>query len=331
MLQYKVLIIGCGNIAGKFDEDKTQINGFLPLTHAGAFQKHGGFNILGCYDSDIERAKEFKRKWSVLYQFNSPDELMQSSAQFDVVSICSPTAFHEEHLLLAKQLKPTLIFCEKPISTSSNSACNIIDEIKLAGIKIAVNYNRRWDTKVRELRKQIDSGKWGHIRSVACFYNKGINNNGGHLIDLLIYLFGDLELIATGKPIFDFWNDDPTIPALLFDANGVSITLNPGYAKDFSIFEIEIISEKGVIRICNGGLQWKYRNVIESETFKGYFTLENDLLVEGEYMSTTLNAITNIYKFLSVGEALLSDDTNALNAQRLCEEIRARALKTFTE
>ena len=91
-------------------------------------------------------------------------------------------------------LAPKLIFCEKPISNSLEEVIKINSACKELGILLAVNYTRRWDEDIIRLKSEIDSNSRGSIRSVVTYYNKGILNNGSHILDFLNFLIGDIKV-----------------------------------------------------------------------------------------------------------------------------------------
>ena len=66
---FNVLIIGAGQIGSGFDNPESK----LVLTHANAFTKHNGFNIIGFVDSNKLVADKAAKKWSVL-SFSSIEE-----------------------------------------------------------------------------------------------------------------------------------------------------------------------------------------------------------------------------------------------------------------
>ena len=65
--KFTALIVGCGNIAGGYDERGTYPDAIL--THAGAYKSHGGFQITACIEPDEERRKTFMKTWDVEYGF----------------------------------------------------------------------------------------------------------------------------------------------------------------------------------------------------------------------------------------------------------------------
>lgn len=324
-----VLIIGCGNIAGSFDTHRK--SGEMPRTHAGAYAAHGQFSIHACVEPDDSRRTAFMARWAIKEGYASTAKLLAAygmtgqSTPFDVVSICSPTANHNEDALQALRLSPKLIFCEKPVSYDLQQTQNLVHRCSEQGVQLAVNHNRRWDPDVMRLQGELQTGQWGAIRSVAGQYNKGVLNNGTHMIDLLQLLLGPLTLVECGAPSFDFWTSDPSVPARLVSANGVPVTLSCGHAADYSLFELQIITERGIIAMEDSGLRWRTRASAPSLQFSGYQVLDEGQFATGRYFDTMLNAVANIHRALTTGEALASTGDSALSAQVICQAMLAQS------
>lgn len=318
-----VMIVGCGNIAGGFDQGRST-NDF-PYTHAGAYTRDGRFNITGCVEPDDARRAEFMQRWSVPEGYADIAELASHAGRYDVISVCSPTSEHYRDVLAAIDLKPELIFCEKPVTPSALQTAELVERCKIAGIVLVVNYTRRWDADVMRLRDELRAGVWGAIRSVTGVYTKGVLNNGSHMIDLLHLFFGKLELRSVGIPVWDMLSDDPAIPALLECTNNINVQLACGHAQDFSLFELQIVTEKGVICMEDGGLNWRIRRAIESPHFRGYRSLDAGERKSGALPAATLAAVTEIHAALTQGGSVSCAGENALAAQQICEAIRNRA------
>lgn len=319
-----VLIIGCGNIAGRFDESGGP--GVLPLTHAGAYRMHPGFRLAACVDPDQERLDAFGKYWEVDQKANKIEDLDHQSGAFDVISICSPTAFHTHHLEAALALTPRLVFAEKPLTTNALETGRWIDLFEQAGIALSVNYTRRWQPDIVSLAADLRAGQYGAVRSASGVYNKGIANSGSHMLDLLRNLLGEISLVAVGSPSWDFWEDDPTIPAMLQSENGVPIMLNIGDARDYSLFELCIVTESGTIDMIDGGTNWIWRTSDNSDQFPGYKSLGKSRMSEGNYSKAMLAAVSNIAEHIESGESLACNGRTALSAQTICDQIRSAAL-----
>jgi predicted dehydrogenase len=322
---YNVLIIGCGNIAGGFDIAQAMHS--LPLSHAGAYIQHGGFRLLACVDPDDDRRRVYAKHWSVEKHVANLTELVHSPGTFDVISICSPTSLHHEHVVSALALCPKVIFCEKPLTYDIRESEQLVRDCRTQSVTLAVNYSRRWDPSIDEVIGQLKGNHWGVVRSVVGHYNKGIINNGSHMVDLLLRLVGPLELVSVACVEFDFWDSDPTVAALLTASNGsVPVYLNPGNARDFAFFELEIVCELGVLRMHSGGMDWKFREAVPSTQFMGYRTLETGNQLKGRYLESMTLAIDNIYDHLCNGALIESTGEQAIQVQKLCMQIQREAL-----
>jgi predicted dehydrogenase len=317
----RVLMVGCGNIAGGFDIGRDPQD--WPYSHAGAYRRDGRFRMLACIEPDDARRHAYMASWDVPAGHRSIEEAAEG--QFDVISICSPSACHAHDLEVALALKPKLIFCEKPVTTSLAETERLVGQCADAGVKLAVNYSRRFDQQIVDLQTQMRLGTWGCLRSVVGTYNKGILNNGSHMLDLLSLLLGDLEIVTVGKPVFDYFPDDPAVPVWLESAEGVPVQLACGHAEDYSVFELQFIFARGVLAMEDGGLFWRTRRAEDSRVFKGYRVLDAGERSAGGYPQAMQNAIGNVYDSIYLGGCLASSGDTALATQRLCEIIRLRA------
>lgn len=320
----RVLIVGCGNIAGGFD--RARPNDAPPLTHAGGYARHGGFALTACVEPDRGRREAFMQRWSVPLGYASMEEALAAGTRADVVSICSPTASHSRDALSALRMSPQLLFCEKPATESAQETRQLMACCADAGVRLAVNYSRRWDPEVLRLAAELRSGAWGTVRSVSGVYCKGVQNNGSHLIDLLHLLLGRLELRQAGPAVHDALPHDPSVPAVLRVPGGALVQLACGHAADYALFELRLVTEKGVIEMEDGGLAWRLRTAAPSAVFEGYRTLQEEKRHPGGLEHAMLRAVAEIHRVVSDGAGVLSSTgANALEAQQLCEAMCAMA------
>ena len=320
-----VLLTGAGNIAGGFDADRPA--GLPPLTHAGAYRAHGGFSLLACVEPDPARRAAFMARWKVPHGFASLGEATRAGLRFDVASLCSPTEAHPADLRAVLELGVRLVFCEKPLAPSVAAAQLMVEACRVRGVPLAVNHNRRWDPAVQRMGREIAAGDWGALRCATGHYNKGVLNNGTHLIDLMHLLLGPLTLTAVGRPEHDHWPADPSVPMML-EAQGRPVLVNCGHAADYSLFELQLVFERGVVAIEAGGLRWRTRRATPSSEFAGYTVLDDGLLVEGSYLACMSRAVDNLHRTLTGGASLASTGDSALMAQQLAAAALERALRS---
>lgn len=317
--QLTVAIFGCGNIAGGFDRNPA--SEALPLTHAGAYVRDGRFSIRACVEPNEGRRKQFMAAWAIPKGYATTAEFLDSRERPDVMSICSPTAFHGEAIDAAAMLGPKLVFCEKPVTPSLADSEKAVGLCGKAGIRMAVNYTRRWDPDVELLRERLKSDHWGRLRAVTGIYNKGVLNNGSHMVDVLHMLLGPMALVGTGRPIYDHFEQDPTIPVWLKAPGGVEIQLAAAHADDYALFELQLVFEKAIVTMEDGGMVWRERVARESEVFEGYRTLDAGIRRAGAYPEAMLKAVDNIFRAVVHGDALASTGETALLAHGMCDSI----------
>jgi predicted dehydrogenase len=319
----RALIVGCGNTAGGFDAERPA--SAPPLTHAAAYNRHGGFRLVACVEPDAARREAFMQRWLVERGF-ATIEAAAVAGPFDVVSLCSPTAQHAAHIAAVLSLHPRLVFCEKPVTASADDTAAAVAVCTTAGVKMAVNHSRRWAPDVHRLHDELTRGHWGAVRSATGLYNKGVLHNGSHLVDLMQMLLGPLELLAAGLPVFDHWHDDPSVPALLQSRQGVPVTLNVAHAADYALFELQLLTERGMVVLEDGGAGWRLRRTAGGARFKGAAVLDGGQRVAGEFAASMAAAVADVHRVLTLGGMPASSGETALAAQRLSEEIGCRAL-----
>ena len=87
---YSAAIIGCGMIAGGYDE----LSGFQhAYTHAGAYARHPRFTLAAASDTRVERLHEFQQIWKVPRTYEDYGELLRRE-RVDVLSVCVPDHLH---------------------------------------------------------------------------------------------------------------------------------------------------------------------------------------------------------------------------------------------
>ena len=323
ILCLNVLIIGCGNIAG-FLEIKKPSEKRPPITHAGAFSKDSRFKIKACVEPNVHQREKFMKFWEIKTGYDDISQISIKENYFDVISVCSPNSHHFEHLTFALKLRPKVVFAEKPLTENLSEAKIIIEKYKKAKIKLIVNHTRRWDKSVEKFKFNLIKNKWGILRSINGVYNKGIMNNGIHLIDLLNFLVGEMDILFVGNPIHDYFDNDPSVPFMLKTKKGVNINVNCGHAGDFDIFEVQFIFSRGVVVMESGGSIWVERNIENSKYFHDYKSLGVQSRRKGTNILTFSNAISNIFNSIKNDEKLKSSAETAIIAQTLCNKIKKR-------
>lgn len=314
-----VLIIGCGRIAGGWDEGTASEDVY---THAGAYARDPGYRVVACIEPDAERRQAFMRRWRIPRGYTSLTEWRADGGVADVVSVCVPTPSHAEVLRALLPVRPRLVFTEKPLADDLATAAAIVDAYHAAEVALAVNYLRRWDPAMAELRRQLAAGDWGRIQSVSGWYTKGIRHNGGHLVDLLAFLIGPLRAIAAWPSSFPGGPDgDPTLHARLEGPGGVPVSVLGADHRAHSLFEVNIVADGGLIQVEDAGRAVRLRRTVPDGRFPGLSGLD-----AGSRAATGIGralpvALTNFQACLNGSAPLASSGDTALAALRLTEDL----------
>tara|TARA_Y100000590_G_scaffold211779_1_gene239969 strand:- start:4230 stop:5039 length:810 start_codon:yes stop_codon:yes gene_type:complete len=173
---------------------------------------------------------------------------MLENEKIDILSICTHPESHEEIVKTAVHSGVKMIFCEKPLSNTLNSAKRILEDCKNHNTKLAVNHFRRSDNFFIHLKNNIQNNFFGKIQHLNFYYTRGIANSGSHLFDLIRFLFGDI-LSITPISSFEEIYDDPTISCILELNDNLFCNLIGLNGENYRIFDLEIFGSNSKISI----------------------------------------------------------------------------------
>lgn len=249
-----VSIIGAGNIAGGFDEKKTD-DSIGIFSHAGAYKKSDKFILKNIFDIDTKRAKEFQQYWNVENICKKEEDII--SDYQDIISICSPDKFHFQTLKSILENKSCkTIFVEKPLGLNSEEVGIIYHLSQKSDINIVVNFQRHFDDAYSNIN--LINNK---ILSVNCYYIKGLNHIGITMIDTIIMILGFPKDVYTYNKIYNKDIKDYTYEFILFYDNfNVTIkSIDEENNYNYHIFDIDILTKNGrYIFTDNGNTVFKY-------------------------------------------------------------------------
>jgi len=315
-------IIGCGHIGTSYSNPQSKSGA---LTHAHAYAHDPRTELVALLDSKAEIAKKAAKVWGV--QAYDDLEEMFNNEKIDIVSICVPDEAHQKVLEKCLLYFPKAVFCEKPMTTSIVAARKLVGQYARAGIILSINFSRRWNPGVIQLKEDIQKGKYGQLLNAQGTYTKGILHNGSHMIDLMRYLCGEITQVRPLSSKADWKVSDPSVDAFLQFSNGASAHLCSGDERHFSIFELEMIFTKARVSLKNFGEDFFYEKVVSDPVYKGYKILK---LAEHKKLDSNKNILYAIAKLVDVLEgknALLSSGGEAYKTQLICHQILNGAMK----
>lgn len=232
----KYALIGCGRIST--NHIKAALNNKLQIV--------GVCDILSEKMEDILKKHELEKD-ATIHRFTDYKELIEKE-QPDLVSIATESGSHAEIALYCIDLGVNVII-EKPMAMSMEDANKIIELSEKKNVKVSACHQNRFNVAVQELRKALETGRFGKISHgsihVRWNRNKGyydqapwrgtwIQDGGAlmnqciHGIDLLRWMMGnEVEEVygATRQQFHDYLEAEDVGMAVVKFKNGAIGTI----------------------------------------------------------------------------------------------------------
>jgi len=336
MNTYKVAIIGAGSIGANKPDHIDYPNGPNVLTHAHAVSAHPRTELMAFVDTDNAKAVAACEKWDVDAMYPSVD-VMAIECKPDIVIVAVPTELHYDILMdiLDRPSHPKLIIAEKPFCQHGHQAITTESLYKDCNVPIMVDYIRRFSPGHQEIKKQIESGKFGKALNCRVLYTRGLRHEGCHAIDLMRSFFGECGNLLFPKMrkenfinymslpgIHDRDGQDPSLHIHYEFEKCNDIIFQPCDGRKYGIFEVDICFENCRIRLIDNGLYYEMYPITEENEW-GHKSL-NYQLTDVLRRETGLNLalyslINNAVNFLDGKEQLLCRAKDAIAVHEILE------------
>jgi len=198
---YRFVLVGFGRIGKR---------------HSAVLHEHPLAQLVALVDRDTARQDDPDYPRGVPF-FEDLEQFLQSPIQADVAIIATPNGWHCRQGIRALQQQMHVII-EKPMGVKSSDCEDLIKASRQAQRQVYVVKQNRYSPPARWLKELVDGGALGRIYQlqINCFWNreaayyrnsdwKGTAEwDGGilftqfsHFIDILYWVFGDIEHINT--------------------------------------------------------------------------------------------------------------------------------------
>lgn len=321
-MKLRAAVIGCGKIGSGFADDPALAGDVY--THAEAYVRCPTTELAAVCDRDPRVAALCASRWNVGESFTDAQELL-AEARPEIVSICTPDESHFELLRLAL-LAPSVraVLCEKPLATELDQGEELVRLAHETGKTIAVAYVRRYAENMRALRGFFDEGRIGAVRSVSGWYGNGVLHNGSHWFDLLRMLSGEVEWVEAADRLCE-GGSDSSLDVTLGLASSAVATLRAADNRHYTIFEMDLLGERGRVCIRNSGHTIDPYLAGPSERYMGYTELASEGHDFGDMRNMMLHAVDDLVDALESGRAPLCTVEDGLIALRIAVAARKSA------
>ncbi|MBX5469225.1 MAG: Gfo/Idh/MocA family oxidoreductase [Thermoleophilaceae bacterium] len=147
----------------------------------------------------------------------------------DIVDVCTPPGTHAE-IVAAAAAAGKAVLCEKPLAADYATALGAADAVRRAGVPNAIGFNYRRLPAVSLMKRMIDEGRVGEIllfrasflsdefldpsvpfdwRFERAMGGTTISDLGAHLIDMALWMVGDIADVSAQSRTFTTERVDP--------------------------------------------------------------------------------------------------------------------------
>jgi len=142
-------------------------------------------------------------------------DTMLRECDADAVILATPNTEHE-HQVLAAAAQGLHVFCEKPLSLSSDQARRMVTAMTDAGKVLGIGHERRFEPAMQQIKSWVQSGALGTVlhceaafshdklagldsdnwrTKIATAPAAGMTGMGIHLTDFMIWMFGPVKTV----------------------------------------------------------------------------------------------------------------------------------------
>jgi len=126
--------------------------------------------------------------------------------EIKVVLICSSTDTHADYIIKAARAGKN-IFCEKPVDLTIEKVKAALAEVKKAGVRLQIGFNRRFDHNFAHIRELAKNGALGQVQLVKITSRDPappplayVKVSGGIFLDMTIHDF-DMARFQAGSEV----------------------------------------------------------------------------------------------------------------------------------
>ncbi|WP_435102818.1 Gfo/Idh/MocA family protein [Halarchaeum sp. P4] len=331
-MTYRAGIIGAGGIAGlgilgMHDEEDIGRKKF-EASHAGGYAATDDIELVAVSDVDAEKLATFGDAWDLPEDALYTDhEAMLAEESLDVVSVCTPSYLHHEHVTDAVDIgNPDVVWCEKPIASSVSDAEEMIEACEEGDAELLVNHSFRFTEKLERLHELVhEEGVLGDVHSVSAQYRMELLRNSTHLLDTLVYLLdaraesvaghitGENEAVDSLDADIDV--DDAGGGGFVVMDDGTFTTVDCTVPRADSSMTLSFVGSEGKLYMNNDDGEWRYWRLDDGEHVEEPLPgIEGAWTWDEDYRRAFPNAAAHVAELLNGEAENRSPGTDALRS-----------------
>ena len=302
--------------------------GMIAEFHAHSIKSLDNVELIGFFDTNLEAAKKRAAEFNCR-AYQSLEELLSDSA-IEAVTIATPSGLHGEIAIAAAKAKKHIL-CEKPLEITVEKVDEIIKSCEENNVLLVPVFQIRFTKQVQTVLQAIKLGRLGKMLLASAkmrwfrsdeYYSSSnwrgtwdmdgggaLMNQAIHMIDLLLYLNGDVESVFaySGTLTHEIEVED-NLCAIVKYCNGsfgtieVSTSCAPGFPR-----ELELSGSEGTIAFGDDKItRWEFvEELEEDEAIKRDLAGEAD--AQGGKSPTNINMTGHACQIADLANAILNN------------------------
>jgi predicted dehydrogenase len=264
----RAAVIGLGRVGAGFSCSSNTLA--AAQNHADTYRLHPRTQLLAGSDPDATQRALCQERFACPV-FADPQEML-AVLQPEVVSICSPTHLHAEHLQMVLNAGVTRIWLEKPPAQTWHELQVLQQKVQQSQARVVVHYLRRYTPLLHFCRQAIREKKLGDLVALQMHYSRGLLTNGSHFLDLAFFLLDDpgrFQVVAVDAT----QREEPSALLRIGRDEGVAVTLT-GMNLDYHNLDLSMTFTRGRITLLHGGMERRWEERVAHPVFAGAFILQ---------------------------------------------------------
>lgn len=256
----RIGIVGCGQI-GRW--------------HLDAYKLNPQVKLVAFADTDFNRAQKFAKETGAV-AYSSHKEMIEHE-NLEGVSICTVPSTHRD-IAIDLLTAGINVLCEKPLAISVTQAQEMVDKAKEKNLLLLTGFKFRFFDEVQKAKEMLEKGSLGKILNfrlmfggymdmAGSWYSRKEISGGGvimdnscHAIDLIRYLFGEVDSISAQVRTYQDIGVEDTAKLSLFMKNGLFGAVDISWDLPIpSKAYLEIYGEDGTALLELGGITYKFK------------------------------------------------------------------------
>ena len=235
--------------------------GFWANYQIAAWLEIPGVQIVALYNRTKTKAEAINEKFGLNATVYDDYEALLKNETINFVDIITDVDSHEMFTVMAAE-KNVNVVCQKPMASTFEQACNMVETCKIAGVNFFIHENFRWQAPIRQLKTALDSGVIGKpfkARVSFCSAFPVFDNQpflaaldqfilmdiGSHVLDICRFLFGEaVSLYCLTQTVNTTIKGEDVANVLMEMNNGIHCYAEMSYA---SILEKEAFPQTLVL------------------------------------------------------------------------------------